>query len=200
MKMEMKTETIHTTFGKKDFDKFFYPFTDKGSVNKNEVIMQAMKILYELCKQNNTGMNFASLLEVKRKIFRGEVQISEKIVIETNGDGKTIISIPKQHGEIIERLMSFIEDKAEKNPSEVSIIKKETDEPRNDTGTSPKLLLRTKVLKYLEDNDGEMSRKNVKRHFKLSAQSMSNVLKELRLEGKIETDTDIKKAGIIKLV
>lgn len=194
----MKMETIHTTFSKKDFDKFFYPFTDEGNVNKNEVIMQAMKILYELCKQNNTEINFASLLEVKNKIFRGEMRISEKIVIETDCRGKTVISIPKQQANEIEQLLSLIKDKAEKIPSEVLIIKKEADEPKNDINTGSKFPLQESMLKHLKDNGGEVMRSNIRHRFNLSRQSMSNVLRELKKGGKIETSR--KKNGMIKLI
>ncbi len=72
---------------------------------------------------------------------------------------------------------------------------KKPEKPENSVLQRSKLPLSAKVLGYLKDNGGEMLRSDVRRHFDLSSQRMSNILKELRKGGRIKK----QKNGIIKL-
>ncbi|MBU4579914.1 hypothetical protein KKB43_02765 [Patescibacteria group bacterium] len=116
-------EGVHTTIDGGIYEKTLLPFSNQKNVGLNVVFETLLEIANELCKQNNMEINFTSLLEVKRKILKRELQFINRIVIETDDSGETTISIPKERKEIADGLIKSIQDKTAE--PEVLIIKRE---------------------------------------------------------------------------
>lgn len=192
-----KKEGVHTTIDRRTYNDMLLPFSNQKNVGFNIVFETLLEIAYELCRQNNIEISSNSLFEIKKRVSRGSYQFINPIIVQTDDNGKTIISIPKEHSGIAEEVIKSIQGKAVSG--ELLITREEKNEPKKkneDEADCELPYLRERVAKYLRDCGGEALRSDVKKHFHLSRQSMSNVSKELRLGGKIETR---KNTGTIKL-
>ncbi len=191
-----KRKEIHTIIEGDIYNDKLLPFSNQRTIGMNIVLETLAEIAYELCRQNDMKISSESLFEVKKRALEGGCQFINPIVVWTGSNGETTISIPKDHKEILDGLIKSIQDKSVSG-GVITKIKKNDPEKNIETQFKSPLLWE-RVLKYLKDCGGEASRSNVKKHFQLSTQSLSNILRVLKIGGKIEADN--RKNGIIKLV
>lgn len=175
-------ETLHTSFESGDFKRFLEPFTNDGEINKNEVIMTALRIVHEFCKQSKLPFCFDSLAKIERDVLSGKNLLVDKFVIEVE-NGKITLSVPGANKEFTRALLAFVERKTEEFP--VAIVAKEAVSEKKST-------VQERVMALLKKKK-KMAQQYIHRDLRVSRTSVYNAIKKLEKKGYLEIT---KKGGL----
>lgn len=149
-------------------------------MNKNAVIIAALKIVYEICKQDKLPLCFDSLGKIEKEIVNGKNLLTDNVVIEISLGGRVSFSIPDTKLEVANTLLALVKRKVKETPVSL-VIEKEVLRKEGISYTEAEIC--KEIMEILE-KENPVFQKDIRKRLEVSYEAMNNAVEKLLEEKK----------------